>query len=97
MADMAPLFRERLHTLQEGMASLETELEAQSKAAVVDPDALQRLAEVAGDFWRQADSLLDMMLDQGAEPPLVSETATLVEYFEDTAERLERLARAGRE
>ena len=95
MADMAPLFRERLHALQEGMATLETELEAQSQAAVVDPDALQRLAEVSGDFWQQADTLLDMMLDRGAEPPLVSETATLVEYFEDTAERLERLARAG--
>jgi hypothetical protein len=96
MADMAPLFRERLQTLQEGMATLETELEAQSKAAVVDQDALQRLAEVSGDFWQQADTLLDMMLDQGAEPLLFTETATLVEYFEDTAERLERLARAGR-
>lgn len=96
MADMTPFFGETLQTLQDGMAALEAELEAQSKAAVVDQDALQRLAAVSGDFRQQADTLLDMMLDQGAEPQLFTQAATLVEYFEDTAERLERLARAGR-
>jgi hypothetical protein len=93
---MAPLFREMLQTLQDGMAGLEAELEGQSKADLVDQDALQRLAEVSGDFWQQADSLLDMMLDRSAEPGLVTQAATLAEYFEDTAERLERLALAGR-
>ena len=96
MTDMAPLFREMLQTLQDAMASLEAELEGQCKAGVVDQDALQRLAEVSGDFWQQADSLLDMMLDRSAEPELLAQASRLVEYFEDTAERLERLARAGR-
>jgi hypothetical protein len=63
---------------------------------VVDQDALQRLAEVSGDFWQKADTLLDMMLVQGSDPELLAQASRLVEYFEDTAERLERLARAGR-
>ncbi len=96
MSDMAPLFREMRQTLQDGMTGLEAELEGQFKAVVVDQDALQRLAEVSGDFWQQADTLLDMMLDRSAEPELVAQASRLVEYFEDTAERLERLARAGR-
>jgi flagellar hook-associated protein FlgK len=51
---------------------------------------------VSGDFWQQADSLIDMMLDRSAEPELVAQASRLAEYFEDTAERLERLALAGR-
>ncbi len=96
MNDMAPLFREMLQTLQDGMAGLEAELELLSKAEAVDQRSLHRIAEVSASFYAQADDLLEMMLQRDSEMELLSQASDLVTYFEDTAERLERLAQAGR-
>jgi hypothetical protein len=89
---MTPLFREMLQTLQDAMASMESELELLSKAEAIGQPSLQRLAEVSADFYVQADGLLDMMMERGAAPEMIGLADELVTYFEDTAERLERLA-----
>ncbi len=96
MTDMALLFRVMVQTLQDAKASVEDELEQLSKAEVVDSSSLQRLAEVSVSFYAQADDLLDMLLQRDGEMELLSQASDLVTYFEDTAERLEHLARAGR-
>jgi hypothetical protein len=93
---MAPLFREMVQTLQHTMASLETELELLSKAEAIDQRSLHRIAEVSASFYGQADDLLEMMLQRDAEMEMLSQASDLVTYFDDTAERLERLAQAGR-
>jgi hypothetical protein len=96
MADMVPLFREMIQTLQDARASVENELELLSKAEVIDSSTLQRFAEVSASFYGQADELLDMMLQGDAELELLSRASDPVIYSEDTAERLERLAQASR-
>ena len=95
MADMTPFFRKRLDTLQQARANLESELEVLSKAVVVGQPALQRLAATSSHFFRQADSLLDTMLDRDADADMVAPAEELVEYFEDTARRLQRLVPKG--
>lgn len=92
MADMDPLFREMLRTLQDARASVENELELLSKAEAIGQPSLQRLAEVSADFYGQAQSLFDMMEDRNVDPDLIGQAEELVTYFEDTAVRLERLA-----
>ena len=91
---MARLFREMVQTLQQAMASLDNELEALSKAEVIDQTSLQRHAEVSADSYSQAEGLLEMMADRDADPELMREAEELAAYFEDTALRLEHLAQA---
>jgi hypothetical protein len=91
---MDALLRELLRTLQDAMASMETELELLSKAEVIGQPSLQRLAELSGNFSVQAKGLLAMMLERKAEPELIDQADELVTYFKDTAERLERLVEA---
>jgi hypothetical protein len=95
MADMAPLFRERLDTLQGAKAKLESELELLSKADAIDQPSLQRLTSTSSDLLAQAGGLLDRMVGRDTDADMVAQAEGLVEYFEDTAWRLERLASLG--
>jgi hypothetical protein len=96
MFEMDPLFREMIRTLQAAKTSVEYELEILSQTEQVDQNSLERIAQSSAAFYVQAVGLVAMMGERDAEPEMIEQANDLVDYFEDTADRLERLAQLGR-
>lgn len=82
---MDPLFQEMIGTLQEAREALRVELELLQDQAF-DSEALLRLLEATRSFADQADSLVLLITDRGAEEAWLSHANDLAAFFWETEE-----------
>lgn len=80
---MDALFQELLRTLGEAREALDAEFEQHARAYSLDAANLERLQRSAGEFGDQADALVTMMDNRGADEAWIRQAEELAGVFRD--------------
>jgi hypothetical protein len=83
MAELNAVFREMIDTLTQAQLPVQEELTQLARSETPEPERLRRLAKSVGDFLAQAEGLITMILDRGAEDGLLDRADTLLGLYED--------------
>lgn len=92
---MDALITEMINTLSQARQAVEQEMNGLGPTRPADRARLAHLRTSAGDFLRQARSLLELMADSDADADLMYGVEDLAEFFGDTEAQIALRLKAG--